>query len=82
MEDLHNSGNLETVIYMTENTKSSDIFWDRESGLRINVGISGIHLIPHYEDVDHESDNKYMLSNPNHSEDKTKFRHAVRNYCR
>ena len=82
LEDLHSTRNLETTYYVTDMTQASDFYWDRESGLRVNIGILNVHLIPKYEDVDHESDNKYMLSNPNNSEDKTKFRNVVRNYCR
>jgi len=82
LEDLHSIRNLETLYYVTDMTQASDFIWDRESGLRVNVGILNIHLIPKYEDVTHESDNKYMLNYPNNSEDKLKFQNVVRNYCR
>ena len=59
-----------------------DFYWDRESGLRVNIGVLNVHLIPEYRDVAHDGDNKYMLSNDNVGEDKTKFRQIVRNYCR
>lgn len=82
LEDLHSIRNLETTYYVTDLTQASDFYWDRESGLRVNIGILNIHMIPKYQDVDHEGDNKYMLNNPNNSEDKTKFRNVVQNYCR
>ena len=82
LEDLHSTRNLETTYYVTDMTQASDFFWDRESGLRVNVGILNVHLIPEYLDVDHESDNKYMLTDPNSSEDKTKYRTIMREYCR
>jgi hypothetical protein len=82
LEDLHSTRNLETTYYVTDMTQASDFYWDRESGLRVNIGILNVNLIPEYRDVDHDGDNKYMLSNPNNSEDKTKFRNVVRNYCR
>jgi len=81
-EDLHNTRNLETTYYVTDMTQASDFYWERESGIRVNIGILDVHLIPEYEDVDHESDNKYMLSNPNNSEDKAKFQNILRNFCR
>jgi len=82
LEDLHSTRNLEATYYVTDTTQASDFYWDRESGLRVNSGILNMHLIPEYRDVPHDGDNKYMLSNPNNSEDKTKFRQIVRNYCR
>ena len=82
LEDLHNTRNLETTYYVTDMTQASDFYWDRESGLRVNIGILNVHLIPEYRDVDHDSDNKYMLSNPNESEDKTRYQNIVKNYCR
>jgi len=81
-EDLHSTRNLEATYYVTDTTQASDFYWDRESGLRVNIGILNMHLIPEYRDLPHDGDNKYMLSNPNNSEDKTKFKQIVRNYCR
>jgi len=82
LEDLHSIRNLETVYYVTDMTQASDFRWERESGAYVNIGILNVHLIPQYEDIDNESDNKYMTSNPNNSEDKNKFKDVVRNYCR
>ena len=82
LEDLHNIRNLETIYYVTDTTQAYDFFWVRDSGLQVNIGVLEIHLIPEYQDVDHESDNKYMLRNPNNSEDKTKFRNIVNSQCR
>ena len=82
MENLHSTRNLETTYYVTDLTQAVDFYWIRESGLRVNIGIMDVNVIPTYEDTDHESDNKYMLGNPNNSEDKTKFRKIVKNQCR
>ena len=82
LEDLHNTRNLETTYYVTDMTQASDFYWDRESGLRVNIGILNVHLIPEYEDVDHDSDNNYMLKNPNNSEDKSKYLSVLRHFCR
>ncbi len=82
LENLHSTRNLETTYYVTDMTQASDFYWIRESGLQVNIGILNVNVIPEYEDVDHESDNKYMLGNPNNSEDKNKFRKIVNNYCR
>jgi len=61
-----------------------DFYWDRESGLRVNIGILDVHLIPEYEDVDHsaDSDNEYMMAHPHDSDEKIRFQQVTRNYCR
>ena len=82
MENLHATRNLETTIYVTDFKQASDFFWKRDSGLQVHIGMSNINLIPEYEDFTHDGDNKYMLSDPNTSEDKTRFRSIMRNYCR
>ena len=40
-EDLHNTRHLETTYYVTDTTQAYDFYWDRESGLRVNIGIHG-----------------------------------------
>ena len=82
MENLHSTRNLETTYYVTDTTQASDFYWVRDSGLQVNIGILNVELIPSYEDIDHESDNNYMLENPNNSEDKTKFSKIVKKHCR
>jgi len=47
-EDLHSTRNLEATYYVTDTTQASDFYWDRESGLRVNIGILNMHLIPEY----------------------------------
>ena len=83
-EDLHNTRDLQTTYYVTDTTQAYDFYWDRESGLRVNIGILDVHLIPEYEDVDHsaDSDNEYMMANPHDSDDKLRFQQVIRNYCR
>ena len=82
VEDLQNSRSLETTYYVTDATQAYDSFWDRESGLRVHIGIADVHLIPEYDDVEHESDNNYMLTDPNSSEDKSVYRAVMNNFCR
>lgn len=82
LEDLQNTRSLETTYYVTDMTQAYDFYWDRESELRVNIGILDIHLIPEYHDVGHDGDNEYMLSNPNESEDRSKYQHIIQNTCR
>jgi len=83
-EDLHNTRDLETTYYVTDMTQAYDFYWDRESGLRVNIGILDVRLIPEYDDVDHstDSDNEYMMANPHDSDEKMRFQQVIRNYCR
>ena len=84
VEDLHNTRNLETTYYVTDVTQASDFYWDRESGLRVNIGIHGVQLISEYSDVDHEGldDNQFITDNPVDSDDKNTFRRVVNSFCR
>ena len=82
VEDLASSRSLETTYYVTDATQAYDSFWDRESGLRVHIGVLNVHLIPEYEDVDHDSDNNYMLTDPSSSEDKSVYRAVTHNFCR
>lgn len=87
VEDLHTTRNMQKTYYVTDNKQSTtEFFWIRESGLQIHVGFQDVHLIPEYEDVAHESDNRYVLHNAQHNvhstEDQAKFRNILRNYCR
>lgn len=81
-EDLHNTKSLETAYYLQDMLQSFDTRWERESGLQVNIGAYDIQLIPQYEDVDHDSDNSYMLDQKNLSEDKPKFAKIIQNHCR
>ena len=82
LENLHSTRHLETVYFLTDTTQASDFFWVRESGLKVNIGIYDLHLIPEYEDVDHVSDNDYVLGNPQSVDEKAHFRRVLDNYCR
>lgn len=82
VEDLQNTRSLETTYYITDATQAYDSFWDRDSGLRVHIGVMNVHLIPEYEDVDHQGDNNYMLTDPNSSEDKSLYRAVTHNFCR
>lgn len=82
VEDLQNTRSLETTYYITDATQAYDSFWDRDSGLRVHIGVMNVHLIPEYEDIDHQGDNNYMLTDPNSSEDKSLYRAVMHNFCR
>jgi len=84
VEDLHRTRNLETTYYVTDTTQASDFYWDRESGIRVNIGIHDVHLIAEYGDVDHgdRNDNQFILGNHVDSDDRTKFHRAVDQFCR
>ncbi len=82
-ENLHATRHLESTYYITDNTRAqaTDFVWFRESKLQVLVGISAVQVIPEYEDIPHDSDNRYILQGPP-SEDTTKFKKILRNYCR
>jgi len=84
IEDLHSTRNLETTYYVTDVTQASDFYWDRESGLRVNIGIHGVQLIAEYRDVNHagKDDNLFILDKPVDSDDKNTFREVVHGFCR
>lgn len=75
---------LDAIVYVTATTQATDFYWDRESGLRIHVGLDNVHLVPEYEDIDHagEDDNEYTLNNPNNDEDKEEFQDVLESFCR
>ena len=80
-EDLHNSKALNSFHYIKDD-QSSGFLWNRESGIVIKAAIYDVRLIPHFADVDHSSDYRYMDENPNNSEDKMKFQEIVEKFCR
>ncbi|XP_064638463.1 uncharacterized protein LOC135494436 isoform X4 [Lineus longissimus] len=82
LENLHAVGNRDNTVYVTDGAQAQDFFWKRESNLRVHIGVHNIHMVPEYQDVVHQSDNEYMLRNPNQSDDQGKFQNIVQNYCR
>ena len=84
VDDLLKARRLDAVNYVTDSTQASDFYWDRESGLRIRVGLHDIRVVPQYEDVDHsdDGDNDYILNNPNDDEDRQPFQDVVDTFCR
>ena len=133
LENLHAARKLETTYYATDRKQLTDFFWYRESGIRVNIGLQNINVVPiyyhqggllgtehyqggleninvvpmyhhhggllgtehylagleninvvpMYEDVDHQGDNEFVLTNPNiGAEEKTKFRRALDTRCR
>ena len=84
VDDLTKARRLDAVNYVTDSTQASDFYWDRESGLRIRVGVHDIQVVPQYEDVEHsiDADNDYILNNPNDDEDRRHFEHIVDTFCR
>jgi len=84
VDDLLTARRLDAVNYVTDATQASDFYWDRESGLRIRVGVYDVDVVPQYEDVDHaaDGDNDYVLNNPNDDEDRRHFRNVIDSFCR
>ena len=73
---------VETTSYVTDSTQAFDFYFERDSGLIVNVGIKSIQLIPEYVDVDHQSDNSYILNDPHSTEDRGRFRTVMSQFCR
>jgi len=75
---------LDAIVYVTATTQATDFYWDRDSGIRIHVGLDNVHLVPEYEDVDYTGvdDNEYTMNNPNNDEDKEEFRNVIDTFCR
>lgn len=82
LENLHNARNLETTYYVTDTKQLTDFFWYRDSGIRVNVGLQNIDVIPTYEDVDHEGDGDFMIQNPSGKAELEYFRNIQLNRCR
>ena len=82
LENLQNTRQLETTYYVTDVKQMTDFFWFRESGIRVNIGLQNIHLTPVYVDVDHDSDNAFVLGSPMVPEEKEQFRNVTVNHCR
>jgi len=48
---------LETTYYVTDSKQITDFFWFRaDSGIRVNIGLRHIRVIPLYDDVTHDDD--------------------------
>lgn len=75
---------METTYYVTDARQMTDFFWFRDSGIRINIGLQNINIVPVYEDVDHNGgDNEFMMGQDNISpEDKLHFANIVKHHCR
>ena len=86
LENLHAVRELKTTYYTTDRKQLSDFFWYREagySGIRVNIGLQNINIVPLYEDVDNDGDNDFVLANPNiGAEEKERFRRALETQCR
>jgi len=83
LENLHSARKLETTYYTTDRKQLIDFFWYRESGIRVNIGVQNINVVPLYEDVYHQGDNDFVLANPNiGAEEKDKFRRVLATQCR
>jgi hypothetical protein len=86
LENLHTARQLETTYYVTDSKQLSDFFWFRDSGLRVNIGLQNVNVVPVYEDVDHSdgNDNDYFLSGGGTSspDDRDHFRSIIAEQCR
>jgi len=83
LENLHASRKLETTYYATDRKQLTDFFWYRESGIRVNIGLQNINVVPLYGDAQHDGDNEFVLANPNiGAEEKQRFRRLLDTHCR
>jgi len=84
LENLLSARGLETTYYVTDSTQAADFYWDRESGLRLNIGVMDVNVMPAYVNVDHvgRDDNRYTMSHPHDSDEKLQFQNIVNKYCR
>lgn len=73
---------METMYYVTDTKQMTDFFWFRDSGIRINIGLQNLNVIPVYEDVNHDSDNEFMMGRPKMEEEKEHFANIMKNHCR
>jgi len=70
------------VYYVTNINQLTDFVWFRDSGIRVNVGLQNINLMPVYEDVSHHGDNNFMLRNPNSDQEAKHFTDILEHHCR
>lgn len=82
MENLHNNRDLETTYYVTDSKQMTDFYWFRESGIRVNVGLESINLVPAYADVSHSSDNDFISQNPGNTEEGRLLDDVISSHCR
>lgn len=91
LDNLQTARQLETTYYVTDSKQITDFFWFRDSGIRVNIGLRHINVIPVYDDVTHDgvmlpggrgADNEYFLNSPNSPDDREQFRSVVSNHCR
>lgn len=91
LDNLQTARQLETTYYVTDSKQITDFFWFRDSGIRVNIGLRHINVIPVYDDVSHDdvtlpggrgADNEYFLNSPNSPDDREHFRSVVSNQCR
>jgi len=53
VENLQTARKLDTTYYVTAMKQQTDFFWYRDSGIRVNIGLQNINIMPVYDDVDH-----------------------------
>jgi len=84
VENLHNTRHLETTYYVTDVKQQTDFFWYREAGpgVRINIGLQDVSVVPLYEDVDHQADNSFIPGSPHSDDEKAWFDDVTRRHCR
>ena len=85
VENLHGTRRLETTYYVTDVKQQTDFFWYREAGgVRVNIGLQNVNVVPLYEDVEHQADNSFVTGagSPHSDEDKAWFDDVTRRHCR
>ena len=62
----------------------TDFFWFRggSSGIRVNIGLQTVNVIPVYDDVVHQGDNEFIVGNPSFADESQRFQRIVEQHCR
>jgi len=93
LDDLLSARQLETTYYVTDSKQVTDFYWERDSRIRVYIGLRHINVIPVYDDVSYDvisndvtsgqgGDNDYFLNSPNSPDDRQHFRSVISNQCR
>ncbi|ESN99454.1 hypothetical protein HELRODRAFT_163003 [Helobdella robusta] len=74
---------LETTFYVTDHKQQTDFFWFRDSGMRINIGLQDIQIIPTYEEATHRGghDNDFILGSQMFTYRKNAFMNILKEQC-
>ena len=86
VENLQATKNLETSHYVMS-LWMTDFVWHRTSGLKINIGLDIVSMLPVFEShlglgQDGDGDNLFAMSDPNAAGNKKHYEALVERFCR